>query len=195
MATKLERLLESIDPSRTIDKVSGRVDQAVNSFKAGSSRITEWEAFENCIARFMVHLQNHVLRLRKPRQLTEEYIRFDIHQGFTVLQKLFGRNGEKAAFEMARTGNEGGLYGVLKKIALKTVEEYSGNEIKARISDYWHNLSLQEKLDAPEEYLKKYGHLLPSELTEGSAARIRGFFHRVLEEHPKLVQRLGRVGR
>ncbi len=194
MATKLERLLESIHPSRTTDKLSMRVDQAVNSFQAGSNRITDWKEFEKCIARFMIHLQNHVLLACKPRQLTEEYIEFAIHQGFTVLHRLFGKNGEKAAFEMARTGIEGGLYRVLKKIARKTVEEYAGYEIVARIGVYWNNLSTEEKLEAPEEYLKKYGHLLPSELTEGSAGRIRGFFQKVLEEHPKLVQRLGRVG-
>jgi len=195
MTTKLERLLESIHPDRTIDEVSRRVDRAVNSFQAGFSRITDWKEFEKCIARFMVHLQNHVLRLCKPRQLTEEHMDFDIHQGFLVLHKLFGQNGEKAAFEMVRTGNEGGLYGVLRKIARGTVDKYAGNEIAARIGDYWNNLSTEEKLDAPNEYLKKYGHLLPSELTEGSAGRIRAFFPKVLEEHPKIIKGLRRVGR
>jgi len=195
MATKLDRLLESIHPSRTIDKVSSRVDQAVNSFRAGSSRITNWGEFEKCIACFMMHLMHHVLQPSKPLPPMSEYFSFYENLGYNALQKLYGHSGKQAAFEMARTGNEGGLYGVLKKIARSTVDEYAGNEIRARISDYWHNLTTQEKLDAAEEYLKKYGHLLPSELTEGSAARIRGFFHKVLEEHPKLIRRLGGVGR
>ena len=195
MTTKLERLLESIHPTRTIDEVSRRMDQAVNSFQAGSSRITDWREFEKCIARFMVHLQNHVLRLRKPRHLTEEYIEYDLHHGFMVLQKLFGKNGEKAAFEMARTGNEGGLYGVLRKFARRTVEGYAADEIAARVGDYWNNLSTEEKLDAPREYLRQYGHLLPSELTEGSAAGIRAFFPKVLKEHPRIIKGLRRIGR
>jgi len=195
MTSKLERILESIHPNKTIDDVSRRVDRAVNSFRSGSSRISDWDEFLKCIARFMVHLQNHVLCLRKPRKLTDEYMEYDIHHGILAMQRLFGRSGEKAAFEMARTGNEGGLYGVLKKIALYSVEEYAGNEIKARIRDYWNNLSIEEKLAAPEEYLRKYGHLLPSEFTEASAARVRAFFPKVLEEHPRVIQRLGRLGR
>ena len=37
------------------------------------------------------------------------------------------RHVEKAAFEMARTGNEGGLYAVLKAIAGQLAEEYAEN--------------------------------------------------------------------
>ena len=33
MATRLEELMESIDPSRTIDQVSAAVDDAFNSFR------------------------------------------------------------------------------------------------------------------------------------------------------------------
>ena len=33
MATRLEELIESIDPSRTIDRVSAAVDDAFNSFQ------------------------------------------------------------------------------------------------------------------------------------------------------------------
>jgi len=56
-------------------------------------------------------------------------------------------------------------------------------------------LSVEEQLAASTEYLQKYGHLLPSELTEGSAARIRANLPKVLEEHPHLIQRLRQVGR
>ena len=46
-----------------------------------------------------------------------------------------------------------------------------------------------------DEYLKKYGHLLPSELTEGSAARVRANFPKVLAQHPKILQKTRRLGR
>ena len=36
MATRLEELLESIDPARTIDQVSAAVDDAFNSFQIQS---------------------------------------------------------------------------------------------------------------------------------------------------------------
>ena len=58
-----------------------------------------------------------------------------------------------------------------------------------------HKCTIKKVPQASTEYLDKYGHLLPSEMTESSAARIRGGFFTVLENHPKLVQRLRRVGR
>jgi hypothetical protein len=109
--------------------------------------------------------------------------------------KEYGTNGEKAAFEMVRTGSEGGLYAVLKAVARRMINEYAGNEISARISYFWENLSVDEQIEATEEYLGKYGHLLPSELTEGSAARIRANFIKVLEEHPNLIKRMRDVAR
>ena len=112
-----------------------------------------------------------------------------------MLIKEYGANGEKAAFEMVRTGAEQGLYGVLKAVARRMVEDYAGNEIAARISNFWEDLSTDEKLAVSEEYLEKYGHLLPSELTSGNAARVRANFLKVLEEHPNIVKSLRNIGR
>ena len=96
---------------------------------------------------------------------------------------------------MARTGNEGGLYRVLKAMAMRVAEDYAQNEIFAKISAYWRSLSVDEKFDASTEYIAKFSHLLPSELTEGSSARIRANFTNFLEKHPYLIQQIRRVGR
>jgi hypothetical protein len=63
------------------------------------------------------------------------------------------------------------------------------------VGAYLQRLSAREQLDAGSEYLAKYGALLPSELTEASAARIRADFHKVLERHPWLLQQIHNVGR
>ena len=75
------------------------------------------------------------------------------------------------------------------------VEEYAGNEISARVCHFWNDLSLDEKLEVPKEYVRKYGHLMPSEITEGMAVRVLINFRKVLEEHPRLVAGLRQVGR
>jgi hypothetical protein len=75
------------------------------------------------------------------------------------------------------------------------VDGYAGNEIAARISNFWETLSTDEKVAVSREYLGKYGHLLPPELTSGSAARIRANFLKVLEEHPGIMKRLRNLGR
>ncbi|MBC8218657.1 MAG: hypothetical protein H8E73_09345, partial [Planctomycetes bacterium] len=49
---------------------------------------------------------------------------------------------------------------------------------------------VEQKFNVSSEYITKYGRFLPSELTEGSAARIRANFPKVLEKHPRLIQRI-----
>ncbi len=112
-----------------------------------------------------------------------------------ILMKVYGRSGEKAAFEMARTGNEGGLYGILKAVAMRIADDLSTNEITARVNAWWQAHSTEEVLEASRKYLDRYGHLLPSEMMDASAARIVANFPEVLKNHPKFVQRLRHVGR
>ena len=192
MPTKLDMLLQSIDPSRTLDKVAGDVDQAFNSFSRRRAVISAWDEYVSFFADFYRHIETVVLRVRGGSPNDKE---FQWGRCIRLLNKAFGPSGCKAAFEMARTGKEGGLYRVLKTVADQMAEEYSQNEISARISYYWDGLTLDEKLAAPDEYLRKYGHLLPGELIEASAARIRAHFLKVLEEHPKMIQRMRQIGR
>jgi hypothetical protein len=192
MTTKLEMLLESIDPSRTLDKVSADVDRAVNSFAARKVIIDDWDEYQSFFADFYRYVETVVLRMRPggPDDKTFYFSRCSL-----LLNKAFGTSGYMAAFEMVRTGKEGGLYRVLKTVADLMAEAYAQNEISARISRYWEGLTLDEKLAAPDEYLRKFGHLLPGEQTEGSAARIRAYFLKVLEEHPRMIRQMRRIGR
>jgi len=192
MATELDNLLASIDPARTLDEVTRRVDNAMNAFPMTAGMVGEWEEFKVVLARFWCQLENAVLRLDPPR---EPHPGFDLERACHALEAEYGPNGYKAAFEMARTGNEGGLYAVLKTIAKRLIEKYACNEIRSRIDHYWGSLSVDERLAAPAEYIGKFGHHLPSELTEGSAVRIGANFPRVLEEHVRLMQRLRQIGR
>jgi len=189
--SKLDQLLDRIDPSRTIDETASRADDALNSFRLETARITDWEKFKMCTAEFFCHVDNAVLRLHPRRSVALE---FDWSRACQIYEKEYGSNGEKAAFEMARTGNEGGLYAILKTLAKRMAEEYAGNEIRARISHCWNDLSVDERLTVTDEYLEKYGHLLPSELTEGGAVRIRANMSKVLEEHPRLIHALRQTG-
>lgn len=192
MKTKLDRLLESIDPARTLDEVSGRADDAVNSFRMESTIIDDWQEFRKVLTKFYRHVENVILRIRSGFSGDPD---IDWGRCCMLLREEYGANGEKAAFEIARTGVEQGLYVVLQAVAERMINDYTGNETEAKISAFWENLSSDEKLAVSKEYLDKYGHLLPSELTEGSAARIRANFLRVLGEHPRTIRRLRGIGR
>jgi len=192
MTAKLERLLEEIDPSRTLDEVAARVDRAVNSFPYGSAVVTDVEDFEELIGRFYAHVEGEVLSIGERRGFHPE---LDAGYASQVLNGAYGPQGWKAAFEMARTGVEGGLRGVLTTLAERMAVMYARNEIGARVYAFWEELSPEEWLEAAEEYVDKFGHLLPSELTEGGAWRLKGDFAAVLAEHPFIIRRIRRVGR
>jgi hypothetical protein len=192
MQTKLDKLLEFIDPEKNIVEIYNRANQAVNTCGINTALIGQWDQFRYCMAEFLRHLDFCILRLRKPIDVSSEYYWQRCTQ---VLFRVYGANGEKAAFEMARTGNESGLYGVLKAVAMQVAEDYSKKGISAKAITYWKGLSVDEQFDVCDEYIAKYGRFLPSEITEGSAARIKVNFIKVLEEHPRLVQRIRSVGR
>ena len=192
MLSKLDRLLESIHPSRTIEELNRRADDALNSFSAEAPQIESWDRFRHCLIRFLHHAESRLLRLARPCPMGLD---FDWGRCCQILMRAYGPNGEKTAFEMARTGNEGGLYAVLRKMGQSMAEHFVQNEIEAKISTYWNYLSVEGKLAAADEYIAKYGHLLPSELTEGFAVRIKANFPKVLQEHPAILRRLGAIGR
>jgi len=192
MITRLDRLLESIDPARTLDQVSARADAAVNLFRLKSGIIKDWGEFRKVLTEFYRHVENTILRIGASFSGDPD---IDWGRCCRLLMKEYGASGEKAAFEMVRTGTEQGLYGVLKAVARRMIDEYAGSEIAARISNFWEALSTDEKLAASQEYLNKYGHLLPPDLTSGSASRIRANFPKVLEQHPRIVKRMRSIGR
>jgi hypothetical protein len=192
MKPELKELLDSIHPQRTLDQTAGRADEAINTFSAGGSQITDWDEFRRCMVRFAKHVDCTILRVSRMPKLELDYA---WRHYCKVLQKAYGPSGDKAAFEMARTGVEGGLYGVLRRFARTQAEQYARNEINARISRFLRSLSPSEKLRVADEYLAEHGHLLPSEITEEGAARIKMDFPKVLAEHPRMMQRLGQIGR
>ena len=192
MQTKLDRLLASVSPDKTIVETYNRANEAINTFHAGTAQTTNWDQFRHCMAEFLRHVDFCALRLRRPVDASsEQYWEHCI----PILLRVYGASGVKTAFEMARTGNEGGLYSVLKAVAMHRAEEYAQNEISAKVIAYLDSLSADEQLDACSEYISKYGNLFPSEITEGNAIRIRANFRKVLEKHPRLLLKFQDVGR
>ena len=191
METGLDMLLQDIDPIRTVEDVAARVDKAINTFRFGSGIVSEWDDFKNLLTGFTSHVQSVILGMsRIPTSYPEIYWGRCIRS----LIKEYGQNGEKAAFEIARKGVEGGIRAVMAAIGRRMLDEYSRNEITAKVVRFWEGLSTEEREAATDEYLKKYGHLLPSEITEKGALRVRASFIKVLEEHPHLIRRLRNAG-
>ena len=192
MKTKLDKLIDNIDSARSLDRISFLVDKGVNSFRAGHGQVYDWDEFKNLLVDFFCHIENVVLEIRPKRTPHSD---IDWSRCSNMLAKEYGANGDITAFEIAKSGAEGGLYSVLKAVARHMADEYASNYIGSFISDFWESLSNKEKVNISKEYLDKHAHLIPSELMEGGAVRLRAFFWKVLEEHPRIIQRLRNVNR
>lgn len=191
MATRLDRFLESIDPSKTLDVVAARADEALNSFPMDAGAL-EGSEFMECVGRFVCHLDNHLLCLNPPRSYDPQ-----AHwgQGCRLLEAEYGHDAILNANDLARTGVDGGLLGILRALARRRADEYASNEVAARVSAFWGGLTVEGQLSVADEYLAKYAHLLPRERTESGGIRTKIGFHKTLEQHPHMIQRLQRVGR
>ena len=189
MSAELDRLLRNLE--RVLDDVEQRADHGFNTFSPPAAVIAEWDAYTSCLADLCCRIETAILNGNsRPTDMT-----FDWGQCRRLLTRKWGINGEKAGFELARTGNEGGLRKVLQTVCSLMIEDHSKNQVAILVHAYWHRHTAPELLADADVYLEEYGHLLPSELTEGSAARIRVEFLRVLKEHPYAMRRVRQVGR
>ncbi len=129
MKTKLDKLIEQIDPSRTLNEVSSRVDEAVNRFTCSIGSINDYNRFEQVLSQFVRHVDNQVLHM--PSDFAPSS--YDWAKCVRILEKEYGDQGHKVAFEMASTGIAGGLYEVLKRVAYHLAYDFAQNEISARV--------------------------------------------------------------
>jgi len=190
MSTKLDRLLEAIHPDITLRPIFDRAGTAVNSFPFPDVIITQFDRFRYLLVRFSQHLDAKILRIES---MPDMGVDFHWSRCYQILKQIYGPNGEKTAFDMIRTNKEGGLREVINKFTDTVVQNYAANEINAKISFYINNLSVPEKIAAGKEYVQKYGHLLPNELTESTAVRIQANFAKVLEKHVFMVYHLAKA--
>lgn len=190
--TKLDRLLKFIHPSITIEQILSRVHLALDTFPKGSISIRSFDDFKMLVTRFYGHVEMRVLQIRSSYIPNPEIYWGRCHR---ILCNEYGPNGIIAAMDISLSGAEGGVYAVLKTIAFQQIKHYSNTEITAKVVKFWECLSLEERLAVIDEYLEKYGWLLPSELKESNAARLRMNFIKVLIGHPNIISEMRKIGR
>lgn len=175
-----------------MDEVAAWVDRARNNFRCEKAVITDHQEYRELIGRFYAHVQAEVLGMTSLYESNPEFF-----QGFGMglLKDAYAGAGWITIFNMARTGLEGGLRAVLDVLSERMALEYAGSQIATRVADYLEGLSHEEKVASVEEYLNKFGHLLPTELIEDGPLLLSIRFYDLLKEHPFLIRRLRRLGR
>lgn len=187
MKTRLERLLGNIEGIP--DRIDRFADRSLNTFPQAEAIIEDWDRYRDCLASFFCHMECVILGI--PQRTTS--IDFDVDRCWQLLRKKYGESAPQAAFEATRTGNEGGLRGVLQSVAELFGRDYAENLVGITVEAYWSNRSAEGLLADADEYVRRYKHMIPGEISEGSAGRIHVNFRKVLKQHPFLVRRLRRT--
>ena len=177
MATKLERLLEQIDPKNSIDDIEKRVNHAVATYRYAKNTVDSWEECEPCLAQMFQHLQSSLFRF--PEELAYD-------QAMNLLNKEYSRF--QTVFDIMLSSAEGGIKTILRALARLMVEHYSRRHVSNRVIDYWNGLSVEEKMAAPEEYLNLYSDVLPQDSRD--KIRLKAYFDQVLKEHPFMLKKI-----
>jgi hypothetical protein len=190
MASDLEDLLDRIDPRKQMAMLNERADQAMNTFPWKSMIVEDVPAFERGMFEFYHHVWFGILGLSTNLTRYEE-----LEYGLCrqILDAEYGH--WSIAYEYAHTGMHGGLYAVCKAVAKQLVAQHFSNYVGSQVSDFWYRLAPHNLSRACDEYIARYGHLWPPELSTGGGFRMKMSFHRVLAEHPFLIQRLSELGR
>jgi len=189
LARRLTQFLESIHPAQSSERVHQRADDALVAFHIRSNRVDDALQYRKIFCDFVALLDDKLQLV--PRQV--ERPRGELwRRAVDLLRKTLGPHGELAAFDMIRSGSEG-LYAVLRRLALTAARQQVEAEIAQRVESFCGRLTADEYLKVGEEYLRRHGHLLPPEMTEGFAGRARLNLVGLLRGHHQALVTLNAV--
>jgi hypothetical protein len=181
MPTKLDKLLQDIDPSKTIDEGEKRMAKGVASYHRDKNTVDTWEECEECIADMAYHLSNAYFN--QPKSYKS---RPDFGLASNLLREEYGSH--RTINRIMMSGAEGGIYTILKTLARLIVNFYTRKNINCMVLDYFNNSTPDEHFAAAKEYYKLYKHLLPE--GEDSFETIYAYFHNILREHPFWIKKM-----
>ena len=188
MSEKMDKLLAEITPEKTLDKYEARMWKVLNRYPFPPGPFNDREAFEMEIARLEQHIMHSWADVVPKLEPSEIPILRDL--GVTRLLNCFGSDGHRVAFEMARTGIDGGFRAVAKAMADNAAHQFATNIIGCSVHEYWNSLTVKEQLAATEEYYTRIQHMLPpSGLISPFDARYSWQPSETIARYPYLIRR------
>ena len=183
--TKLQRVLDDIDPSKTIDPIERKINQALSNFKIQSNTVKSMDEAEALLARFVQAARNAAVGAPADA-FADDGINYT--QAIHYLSKEYPDQTEYAVRDIMLTGAEGGISQILRAIARAMAEEIALNGIKYDVEEFWNSLSVQEQIKMPDLYIELCGHMLPEHIKGPGRYHLAAFWN-VLEQHPGMVKR------
>jgi hypothetical protein len=189
--TRLERFMKQLEPAVSIDPVHRRVDEALRTLPVPArSAVRNYLAFEDRSVLLWWHIEPYLRDIADfPQRNTSDAL----HQCRIIYRALFGSEGETAAYEMVHNNVEGGWRKLVHAFAHKMADDFIDEQLALSTDQFWNLLSTPGKHAAADEFILKWGFLLPGELTENSAARIRTYLPEYLKRIPEALQRLQQI--
>lgn len=192
MSLLFNQLMERLSPDRTIHDVQSRVNLAINSYSSGPVRIDTQQAFMDDLERFASHVHSSCFG-----DAAAWYGQNVSHGGRCTywLREIYGSSGERAAFRIARSGAEGGLLGIRRRLAEHLAKGWIANQIGAIVSECLSQLDFHGRAALAQEYLANFGHLLPLAIRTASETELNIHLQPLLERHPYLILEMRSVTR
>ena len=189
MKSRLEYFLEGVHPSRTIQEISRRADEAVNSFLIEYDLYDRGISFQTFMTEYLRYLQKNILNIPSTPDNDSIYC---WGMCLNIFKRLYKNGAEKTAYDIFRSNTEGGRRKLLNDFAVKVGEHYANNEIAMKAEFFWNNLTHEEKFEVVKEYIEKYHHLIPFELRDGFPGRVYDNFTKILIKHAFSMDRLNK---
>jgi len=194
MLTPLERFLTSISPARTWDGVGREVDATLNHLVLPHATVGSATELRSILTQVWREFHGRVWGLGAALPVINPDIEWDWCR--RILDAVYGApDGWRTALDLAGTGVRNGLRGVVGAFVEKACEQYLTQLIATGVQQLWPRQPYEARVAMITEYLAKYGQLLPPSLSHGSITDLIVDFPRVLKEHPRMMQRLSRLGR
>lgn len=181
---EIEELLDLI--KNTIDDWQRDIDNVINAYHSPLPEVETCEETTMFLSRFVYFI--FCQWISPGRSIS-------FHKGVywrfcdEALREKYGPYWESVAFDMMRTGAEGGTYTLLKTLAENMAQIGARNTIKSRISEYWEGMTAEKLKRDSRKYVERFGHLLPPTY-RNDRSLLASEFARVLEQHPEMVQRM-----
>ncbi len=186
--SSLEELLETIDPSRTYDVFRRRFDEALRTFPFQSFRVNDWASCDLFVASLFARINTVLLQGASDNNLDLGLVTFR-----NVFRSMYGDRPERLLYERIIHGHDSGMNGFVRDAIDAAVEFCAAVPIANRVDEYIDSLSNDEYDTAARYYLAKWGHLLPSEITDRGLPRFAPLLRQFLKQHPRSVLQMRKI--
>ncbi len=194
MSTRLERFEHSLGPQLTLDGIEREVDATLNRLALPRPIVSSATELRSVLLEVWRDFHGHIWGCGASLPAIDAGREWE--WCCEILDAAYRKPASwQTALDLARTGIQGGLYGVAVKFLQKAAEQYLDQLIQTSVKILWQGLSCAEQRAMIEEYLQKYRSLLPPSLAQAGFAELWVHFPRILTEHPRMLQRMSRFGR